>query len=306
MNRILILILVLFFGFGAIFVISRTMESVKPKTDDKFVDEDLYFSAPQLAAFGHDFRGLMADWYWINSLQYLGDKALKQEFIDINDLRPLNPRLLYPMLDTASTLDPQFITVYSYGASVLPAIDTIKAIKLLEKGISANPENWRLYHNLGYIYWQMKNYPKAAEIYATGATKPDAPNWMKQISVSMQAQGGSRDFALQLYRQMFETADDEQTKTFAELRYMQVVSLNERDLIRPALEKFQMKNGRCLSSWREVYSDLRNLKDNAGKPLNFDKNLSPLDPMSIPYLIISKDNKCDLDLDWKNSKIPRQ
>ncbi len=195
------------------------MENIKPKIDASYEDEDLYFSDKQLKAFGYDARGLMADWYWANSLQYLGGKVVNVTGnLNINDLRPLNPRLLYPMLDTASTLDPQFMTLYSYGAAVLPAIDNQQAIKLLEKGIEANPESWRLYHNLGYIYWQNKDYEKASQIYTAGSKKAEAPVWMKQMGASMQAQGGSREFALQVYRQMFETAEDEQTKIVCRIK----------------------------------------------------------------------------------------
>lgn len=305
MKQLIILILGLVFGFGVLFVIIPKMQEVKPKVDERYIDEDLYFSPKQLAAFGHDFRGLLADWYWVNSLQYLGDKALKEEYINVNDLRPLNPRLLSPMLNTAATLDPQFITIYSYGASVLPAIDALEAIKLLEKGIAANPENWRLYHNLGYIYWQMKDFKKAAELYSAGSSKPNAPDWMRQMSANMQAQGGNREFALEVYRQMFETAEDEQTKSLAELRYMQIESFNERDAIRPVLQNFKVRTGNCINSWREINKELLAIKLN-NKPLNFNQSFFPLDPTGIPYLIINQDGKCDVDLDWKNSKIPRQ
>src|SRR4051812_27052979 len=118
MKKAFLLLTVLVTGFGGVFLLSNALEKSKPKIDERFADEDLYFSATELKAVGHDFRGLMADWYWINSLQYLGNKLLNyQGEININDLRPLNPRLIYPMLDTAATLDPQFMTVYSYGAS---------------------------------------------------------------------------------------------------------------------------------------------------------------------------------------------
>jgi tetratricopeptide (TPR) repeat protein len=292
MKKTFLIILILVIGFGGIFVLSRALETLKPQPSASAVDDDLYFSANELAAVGHDFRGLIADWYWINSLQYLGGKIVasneSNKKVDINDLKPLNPRLLYPMLDTAATLDPQFLTVYSYGAAVLPAIDNEQAIKLLEKGIAANPDQWRLYNNLGYIYWQTKNYPKAAEIYAEGSTKKDAPVWMKQISASMQAQGGDRNFALQVYRQMYETAEDEQTKNFAKLRYDRVIALNQLDIINSALQNFKQNSNRCANSFSEILQKLneesgtkkiefqldnsRNLVDPTGKPYDFDKD----------------------------------
>lgn len=305
MKNIFSLFIVLILGFGAVFAASRFLEKNKPASDESFGDEDLYFSSRQLKLVGADFRGLIADWYWINTLQYMGNKILKHPGeLNINDLRPLNPRLLYPMLDTASTLDPQFMTVYSYGAAVLPAIDNRQAIKLLDKGVAANPDNWRLYHNLGYIYWQLKDYPKAAQIYAEGAGKEGAPVWMKQMSANMQAQGGSRDFARQVYRQMFETAEDEQTKIFAELRLAQTISLDERDAIGAVLQNFTQKNHRCINSWAEVSRELRLVRLPDKTPLSFDATGAPVDPTDVPYVIVSESGQCGVKLS-KDSKVPQ-
>ncbi|MGI8493781.1 MAG: tetratricopeptide repeat protein [Pyrinomonadaceae bacterium] len=298
------LLAILILGFGAIYLSGLRLENLKPQMNKGFADEDLYFSADQLNLIGSDFKGLIADWYWINSLQYMGNKLLNTEGdVNINNLRPLNPRLLYPMLDTAATLDPQFVTVYSYGAAILPAIDRDQAIKLLEKGIAANPENWRLYHNLGYIYWQQKNYSKAAELYAEGSKKNGAPVWMRQMSASMQAQGGSREFAKQVYSQMFESADDEQTKSFAELRYAQVQSLDERDVILKVLENFRQKHNRCAASWAEIFKDLRNVSLPDKTSLNFDKDGTPIDPTAAPYILENESGKCSVNLS-KDSKVP--
>lgn len=287
MKRGFLIALILFAGFGGIFVLSRALENLKPQPNASAVDDDLYFSANELAAVGHDFRGLIADWYWINSLQYLGGKIVARsesnKQVDINDLKPLNPRLLYPMLDTATTLDPQFLTIYSYGAAVLPAIDNEQAIKLLDKGIAANPDEWRLYNNLGYIYWQTKNYSKAAETYAIGATKKDAPVWMKQISASMQAQGGDRDFALQVYRQMYETAEDEQTKSFAKLRYDQVIALNQLDAINSVLQNFKNNSSRCADSLNEILPRLNEESRNKKIEFQLDNSRNLVDPTGTPY-----------------------
>lgn len=310
MKKIFGLLLILVVGYAGVFGLSRWLEHNRISVDETYVDEDLYFSTQQLNLLGADFKGLLADWYWMKSLQYMGDKIIRQqektgEMININDLNPLNARLIYPMLDSASTLDPQFLTIYSYGASVLPAINSQKAIHLLEKGIAANPDEWRLYNNLGYIYWQLKNYPRASELYAGGANKPNAPAFMKQMSVSMQAQGGSRDFALQIYRQMFETAEDGQTKTFAGLRYLQTLSLDERDAVQETLQTFKKQNNRCADDWREIFPQLKTIRiKNAS--LNFDKDSSPVDPSGIPYYLSNRDNNCEIRINSEKSKIPVQ
>jgi tetratricopeptide (TPR) repeat protein len=226
--------------------------------------------------------------------------------VQLDNLKPLNPRLLYPMLDTATTLDPNFTPAYIYGSMLLPAIDVEQAIKLSEKGVAAEPDNWQMYHNLGFIYWKKGDYKNAAEIYTLGAAKPDAPEWMRQMSANMQAQGGSRSLAREMYRQIYETAPSQQTKELAESRLLQIDSLDERDAIRTTLKNFQAKNVICPNSWREASSLLKAVKLSNGSGLRFDSKDAPLDPSNVPYLLVNNDNTCDVDLNWMTSKIPYQ
>lgn len=292
-------------GFCLVFVLSNFLESKRPPLPANYEDEDLALQGARIKGFTFGAEGLIADWYWMQSLQYIGNKLEKSEeqFINLEDLRHLNPRLLYPLLDNATTLDPQFLVVYSYGAVVLPAIDADQAIKIAEKGIANNPNEWGLYQQLGYIYWRLGNYEKAAEVYAAGAKIQGAPSFMQMMAARMKTEGGSRDTARAMYEQMFNEAQDSQTKEIAALRLLELDSLDEREAIRPVLESFKQKNGRCANNWREIFPLLRTQKISSGKNLRFDSStFAPLDPTNIPYLLNS--DKCEVEIDAKLSKIP--
>lgn len=209
------------------------------------------------------------------------------------------------MLDTATDLDPHFMAVYSYGAVVLPAIDQSQAIRIAEKGIANNPNQWRLYQHLGYIYWRLKNYEKAGEVYAEGAKINGSPSFMKIMAAQMKNQGGSPETARAIYEQMFSEAQDAQTRENAALHLLKLDSNDERDAIRPVLEDFQKKNSRCAANWREVFPLLRPLKTRRGNPLRFDAaTFAPIDPSNAPYLLQNAD-KCDVLINLELSKIPR-
>ncbi len=156
-------------GFAAITFITGPLEQSRPHLSEGYGDTDLTLNGSRLKGFAFGMEGLLADWYWIRSLQYIGDKLLSRTDINIEDLRDLNPRLLYPFLDNATDLDPHFIAAYSYGAIVLPAIDPEKAIALANKGIARNPDQWRLYQHLGYVYWKLGRYEEAAQTYEKGS-----------------------------------------------------------------------------------------------------------------------------------------
>jgi hypothetical protein len=125
---------------------------------------------------------------------------------------------------------------------------------------------------------------------------------MRQMSANMQAEGGSREFAKEIYRQMFETAEDEQTRTFAELRYAQIQSIEERDKIRQELQGFFQKNNRC-PQWREILRYLEKTVPHWRDSLPLNQNGELLDPTGIPYVLENRNGLCDVKLS-KDSKIP--
>ena len=203
MKDLLLSIFIFGIGFAAVITLTSRIDAVRPPLPSGYEDEDLNLQGGRLRGYSFGSEGLVADWYWMRALQYMGKKIVENpQGVNIEDLKVLNPRLLYPMLDNAVTLDPRYMPVYSYGASVLPEIDPQAAIKLLEKGIEHNPDEWKLYHYLGYIYWQQNDYPKAAELYDRGSKIAKAPDWMHLMVVNMTTDGGSRETARQVYARM--------------------------------------------------------------------------------------------------------
>lgn len=294
---------VIILGFSGVFVLSNHLEQIKPAPPEGYADSDLALKGAKLKGFSLGLEGLLGDWYWMQSLQYIGGKIVNsKEDLNLENLKPLNPRLLYPYLDNATDLDPRFMAVYEYGAVVLPAIDSGEAIKLVEKGIANNPGEWQLYHHLGYIYWRLGNYEKAAEVYAEGAKIEDAPPFMKMMSAKMRSDGGSREVAREIYLRMSEESDDKRIKDNAAIRLLEIDSLDERDAIRAALQNFKAKNNRCAGNWQEIFPLLLGVKLPSGRDFRVDKSGELIDPTGAPY-VLDKQN-CDVKLDFQKTKIP--
>ncbi|MEO8433691.1 MAG: hypothetical protein ABI596_02265 [Pyrinomonadaceae bacterium] len=240
------------------------------------------------------FNGIAADWYWMRSLQYVGRKVVSygdthEGRFELDDLGALDLRLLPSLLRVATTLDPQFMAPYEYGAMILPTFDHNEAIALLQYGIEQNPTAWRLYQHLGYIYWQNGEYSKASETYGAGAKLPGAPKWMAEMSARTAAEGGSRGAAREMYQHLFDEAKDEQVKQMFERRLMQLDSFDERDRIRRALADYASRYRRCAGSWRDVTAQLQVLQ------LRLEAiTLAPVDPSGTPYVLAKQG--CDVDL----------
>jgi tetratricopeptide (TPR) repeat protein len=302
-KTLLISFAVLIAGFVGVWKLSDILTETRPQLSASIEDADLTFKSEKLAKYNIGFNGLIADWYWISALQYLGKKAVANKGnYSFNDLKPLNPKQLYPLLDTATTLDPKFVNVYSYGAIILPSLDEEKAIKIAEKGIANNPSEWRLFQHLAYIYWKKGDFKKAASIYDEGSKIEGAAPFMKQMAARLEAEGGSRDVARQIYRQMYDEATDDQTKNLAAARLLQTESFEERDAIKQVLRSVQTQNSRCPISWSEVFPQLRQIKlPPNNRPLRFAQNGSPIDPSDAQYVLNT--TACDVVLDFKSTKI---
>lgn len=293
-------------GYAVVFALGGFMDEHRAKLPAEYEDQDLTINGSRLKGFVLGADGLIADWYWMRSLQYIGGKIVNStsEVTNIDDLRDLNPRLLYPYLNNATDLDPHFIAAYNYGAIVLPAIDPSKAIAIAQKGIANNPNEWRLYQYLGYIYWKLKQYDKAADIYERGSEVAGSAPFMKLMAASMKTEGGSRATARMIYQQMLEGTDDEQVKVTATRRLQELDSFDERDAVDKVLAEQKEKRGQCPANLSEILPLLVNVKLPDGKQFRVDKDDHLVDPTDAPYLLDKE--KCRITPDFAKSGLPKE
>ena len=284
-------------GMAAVFFLARRIDSGRPATSQAQAEE-LYLTGNTVRRMSLGFNGLVADWYWMRSLQYVGQKIIDlPSDIQLDSLGQLNLTLLAPLLDAATTVDPQFKEPYFYAAVVVADVDPERAIQIMKKGIAANPSVWRFHQHLGYIYWKQKNFQAASETFSQGAAIPGAPSWMEAMKAKMLADGGSREVAREIYKRMYEQAEDQEVKEMARRRLLQLASLDQRDALRRVLSFYETRAGRCPSSWREIEVALRGMR------FTIDSAGAPLDPSGVSYVLVK--SGCDVDL-GADSEVPRK
>ena len=305
-NQFIAPLLLIAVGFAGVIFLVEFVSQRRPVLPESYTDTDLSMNGSRLKGFALGMEGLIADWYWVRSLQYLGDKVIKNKDkkIDYEDLTSINPRLLFPLLENATDLDPNFIGAYSYGAIVLPAIDKERAVEFASKGIANNPNEWRLYQHLGYIYWRLEQFDKAAETYQKGAQIAGSSPFMKLMAAAMQSEGGSRATARSIYRQMLEESPDEPVRITAERRLRQLDWFDERDAINGVLTDFKEKNGRCASTFGEVAQQILQVDLPEGRRFRVDASRRLADPTNTPYLLDKE--KCVVTLDLEKTGLPAE
>jgi tetratricopeptide (TPR) repeat protein len=217
------------------------------------LQEILYISSPKvLKRLSLGYEGLLADVYWTRAVQYFGNK---------HHGRPENYQLLAPLLEITTYLDPHLVVAYEYGANFLAsplpdgAGEPERAVQLVEEGIRANPDGWRLYYNLGFIYYmELRDYGKAAEAFARGSERPGAHPFLKIMAASIAQHAGELGMARMLWITTLESTQDKQVKynAVAHLRALKV----EEDVTN--LEKlvalYRAKTGHLPASLNDLVS----------------------------------------------------
>jgi tetratricopeptide (TPR) repeat protein len=184
------------------------------------VEETLYVgSGESIKRASLGFDGLMADIYWIRTLLYLGENFERQreanQYFDVSKLG-----LIEPLLDITVELDPKYIAAYRFGAVFLPEINAEAALRFVERGVRNNPDEWRLYQDLGFVHWRRGRFHEAAGAYARGASLPGAPAWMRTMTPMMLARGGDRETAREMFLRLYEESDDPFIKQISEEQLM--------------------------------------------------------------------------------------
>ena len=187
------------------------------------LEEVLYFNSPKWVkrlSLGYD--GLLADIYWTRAVQYFGSRHV---------VGAADYKLLAPLLEITTALDPKLIVAYEFGANFLSpkpaegAGQPDKAVALVEYGIRHNPDNWRLYYDLGFIYYMdLKDYARAAEAFERGAKAPHAHPVLRMLAADMAQHAGEIQTARMLWQATYATTQDDMVRknAIAHLRALKV------------------------------------------------------------------------------------
>ncbi|MGH9768419.1 MAG: hypothetical protein ACREAB_13390, partial [Blastocatellia bacterium] len=205
--------------FLAVSVIAQNWMDARRRVPPE-IKETLYLNSGEtLKHAGIGFDGLMADIYWIRTLLYFGENFERQRGANQSfDARQL--QLLEPMLNITVELDPRYIAAYRFGAIFLPEINVESAVRFVERGIRNNPDEWRLYQDLGFVEWRRGRFREAAEAYARGSRLPGAPAWMQTMPPLMLVKGGDRETAREIFLRLYEESDDPFIKQVCEEQLM--------------------------------------------------------------------------------------
>jgi hypothetical protein len=243
-------------------------------------EEVLYlWSGEQVRRMVPGFENVMADLYWLRTVQYFGGVRVfaKEKRYD----------LLQPLVDITTSLDPKFEIAYRYGASFLAEPYPVgagkpeDAVALLERGVANLPRSWLLRQNLGfYTYFFLRDPRRAADTLLAARDLPGAPVWLETMAADFIGKGGDRETARRMWSRMYENQEGP-LKLNAQNQLQRLAALDALDILNRLVAEFKDRRGRWPASLQEL--------GQAGL-LPFP----PVDPSGVPYQYDPQQGKVEI------------
>ena len=209
-----VLLLVVPFGFASIWGLQHRIDTQRESLSEER-DDVLLRSAKLVKAMSLEYAPLLADIYWTRAVQYYGNKHVRGQ---------ANLELLWPLLDITTTLDSNLLISYRFGAMFLSqaapsgAGRPDLAVQLIQRGIRENPDYWRLYEDLGFVYYfDLKDYQRAADAFLEGSKRPNAQLWMKVMAARVAGEGESYETSMFLWKDIYDSTADPSIKENAQM-----------------------------------------------------------------------------------------
>lgn len=208
------------------------------------------------------FATLAADLYWIRAVQYYGGVKLRLNRArhdgQAAPLAGTDYKLLYPLLDLTTSLDPTFNIAYRFGAIFLAepfpggAGRPDLAVTLLEKGLAVRPDKWEYMQDVGFVhYWWRHDYAAAAEWFHRASQVPGAPWFLRSLAATTLAEGGDRGSSRTMWQAIRGSAEIDWLRSEADRRLQQLDALDFIDTVQADVVRARQA-GVSASTWQDL------------------------------------------------------
>lgn len=274
-------------------LVKPVQDKLESRVGEPEPDPDLlYFSSPTAVkriAMGYD--NLLADFYWMRAIQYYGRR-------EEADKRPVRFKNLYTLFDITTTLDPNLMDAYHAGGIFLAEPDPIgagqpkEALRLLNKGISMLPQEWRLRYDKGFIsYLYLQDYKAAGETWLEASKLASAPYWMAGLAAMSLSKGGAIEVAIALWQRQYQEANRADVRENARNHLLSFQVARDLSTLELLVKKFRAKTGSFPGSLQELVRGQT-------------RRYATVDPLGTPYEYDPQTGIVGLSADTKVRYLP--
>jgi len=154
------------------------------------------------------YASVLADAIYIWSIQYYSNYEAADRFSFLEHIYG----------NVITELDPHYIDPYLIGSLIMSveAHDNEMALRLLDKGIAANPDEWILPFEAGYTcYNSLHDYTRAAAYFEKAMNTPGAPAAIRRMRAEMYNKMGDKRASLGYWRDVLDQADNDYVRDIA-------------------------------------------------------------------------------------------
>ncbi len=230
----------------------------------------------KFATFGNS--SLLADLIYVWAIQYYSDYTIPDmyEYLD-------------HIFSIINELDPSYLDPYDIGAVIAAyeAEDLDLALKILDRGLEKNPEQW-LFPYMAAHYAQMikKDHKLAQEYYKKAMNIEEVPPIVERLYANAIFKSMDYKRALQTWLEIYKTAKDERTKKIASNHIYNITTTIDIQKINEAIAKFKESYGRNPMELSQLVKAgfLDSLpKDLDGKEYIYDSRTGEVKTPTIPW-----------------------
>ena len=230
----------------------------------------------KFATFGNS--SLLADLIYVWAIQYYSDYTIPDmyEYLD-------------HIFSIINELDPSYLDPYDIGAVIAAyeAQDLDLALKILDRGLEKNPEEW-LFPYMAAHYAQMikKDHKLAQEYYKKAMNIEEVPPIVERLYANAIFKSMDYKRALQAWLEIYKTAKDERIKKIASNHLYNLTATIDIQKINEAIEKFKESYGRNPMELSQLVRAgfLDSLpKDLDGKEYIYDSRTGEVKTPTIPW-----------------------
>lgn len=274
-KKVVLLILILSLGafMGLKVKIDKISRKKIPGSSIIYIPSGKYL---KFATFG--YSSLLADLIYLWSIQYYSDYSVVDRF-----------KYLDHIFSVIAELDHRYLDPYQIGAliALYEARDLDLALKILDRGLEKNPDQWIFPLEAGH-YAQMakKDYKLAQKYYKKAMEIKGAPPITKRLYANASFKLTDYKTAFETWQEIYQTTEEERIKKIASNHLFQVKAAIDIKTIFEAIEKF-----------REIYDrnpvDLPQLlkaglldslpKDLDGQDYHYDSKTGEVKTQTIPW-----------------------
>lgn len=185
----------------------------------------------KFATFG--YSSLLADLVYLWAIQYYSNYSIVDRF-----------KYLDHIFSVTAELDPHYLDPFQIGAliAVYEAKDLNLALKILDKALEKNPDQWIFPFQAGhYAQMLIKDYKLAQKYYKKTMEIPGAPPITKRLYANAAFELGNYEAAWKDWKEVYEKTKDERIKKIASNHLYRVKAAIDIKAIKEAIAKYQQR-----------------------------------------------------------------